>query len=202
MSRPAWVVADITCAVVKGMRSYCLTDMDMGLMGADELGAATGLYFTWITSCIPNTQRGPWPRRSNVHQDEEKVENLIREFINQRVWAVVGASTDPSKYGNMIFRSLRSAGYTVYGVNPRGGQIEGQELYRGLADLPERPAVVDTVVPPHVTEQVVQQCAELGLTRVWMQPGSESPTAVEFCHEHDIQVVFGACAMIRRRTWN
>jgi predicted CoA-binding protein len=130
------------------------------------------------------------------------VENLIREFINERVWAVVGASTDASKYGNKIFRSLLSAGYTVYGVNPRGGEIEGQKLYRSLADLPEKPAVVDTVVPPRVTEQVVGQCAELGLDQVWMQPGSESQTAIEFCREHGIKVVHDACAMIRRRTWN
>ena len=130
------------------------------------------------------------------------MEDLIREFVNQRVWAVVGASTDTSKFGNEIFRDLRDAGYTVYGVNVRGGEIDGQELYRSLADLPEKPAVVDTVVPPHVTEQVVQQCAELGLDRVWMQPGSESQRAIEFCQEHNIKAVHGACAMIRRQTWN
>jgi len=130
------------------------------------------------------------------------VESLVPDFINQRVWAVVGASTDPSKYGNRIFRDLRGAGYTVYGVNARGGEIEGQGLYASLADLPEKPAVVDTVVPPTVTEQIVRQCAELGLTRVWMQPGSESEAAVEFCGEHGIGVVYGTCAMLRRRTWN
>jgi predicted CoA-binding protein len=130
------------------------------------------------------------------------MENLVQEFTNQRVWAVVGASTDPSKYGNKIFRDLRSAGYTIYGVNARGGQIDGQELYQALADLPEKPAVVDIVVPPRVTEQVVQQCVELGLTRVWMQPGSESEAAIAFCQQHGIHVVYGTCAMIRKRTWN
>ena len=130
------------------------------------------------------------------------MEKLIPEFINQRVWAVVGASTDPSKYGNKIFRTLRDAGYTVYGVNARGGEIEGRELYRNLGDLPEKLAVVDTVVPPKVTEQVVRQCAELGLTRVWMQPGSESDAAVELCRQHGIRVVYGVCAMIRKRTWD
>ncbi len=69
------------------------------------------------------------------------MEDLIEEFINQRVWAVVGASEDPAKYGNRIFRDLREAGYTVYQVNPRRGEIEGQTLYPALSDLPERPAV-------------------------------------------------------------
>ncbi len=130
------------------------------------------------------------------------MEELIREFIDRRVWAVVGASTDPEKYGYKIFCSLRDAGYTVYGVNRSGGTIEGQALYRTLGDLPEKPAVVDTVVPPAVTEQVVQQCAELSIARVWMQPGSESDKAIEYCQRHGIAVVHDACAMVRKRVWN
>jgi len=129
------------------------------------------------------------------------MEDLIQEFINQRVWAVVGASTTPEKYGHKIFRNLRAAGYIVYGVNPGGGEIEGQRLYPTLADLPEKPAVVDIVVPPKVTEEIVRQCTELGLGRVWMQPGSESEEAISFCRENGIKVVHGVCAMIRKRDW-
>jgi len=129
------------------------------------------------------------------------MEGLIEEFINQRVWAVVGASKDPDKFGHQILRDLRAAGYTVYGVNPRGGEIEGQTLYPTLSDLPERPTVVDIVVPPAVTEEIVRQCAQLGLKRVWMQPGSESEEAIRSCQEHDIQVVYHACAMIQKRQW-
>lgn len=129
------------------------------------------------------------------------MEDLIEEFINQRVWAVVGASEDPAKYGNRIFRDLREAGYTVYQVNPPGGKVDGQTLHPALSDLPERPAVVDLVVPPEVTEEIVRQCAQLGLKRVWMQPGSESEAAIRFCQEHGIKVVRDTCAMIQKRRW-
>lgn len=132
---------------------------------------------------------------------ETDLEALIQEFTGLRVWAVVGASTNPEKYGNRIFRTLRSAGYTVYGVNAGGGEIDGQTLYPSLAALPQKPQVVDLVVPPPVTEQVVQECAALDLTRVWMQPGSESEAAIRYCHEHGIRVVHGACAMIHKRVW-
>jgi len=129
------------------------------------------------------------------------MEDLIEEFINQRVWAVVGASTDPDKFGHQIFGSLRAAGYTVYGVNPRGGEIEGQKLYSTLSVLPEKPAVVDIVLPPAVAEEIVRQCAQLGLKRVWMQPGSESRAAIRFCQEHGIRVVHSVCAMMQKRQW-
>ncbi len=91
---------------------------------------------------------------------------------------MVGASTDRSKYGNRIFRDLRQAGYTVYPVNSKGGEIEVLRAYPSLADLPERPQVVDIVVPPKMTEEIVRQCAELGLKRVWMQPGAESEEVI------------------------
>lgn len=129
------------------------------------------------------------------------MEGLIREFVNQRVWALVGASADRSKYGNMILRDLRKAGYIIYPVNPSETEIEGLRAYPTLADLPEPPQVVDIVVPSSVTEEIVRQCAELGLNRVWMQPGAESEEAIAFCQDRDIKVVHHACAMVHKRQW-
>ena len=127
--------------------------------------------------------------------------DLIPDFIGRRQWAVVGVSQDPSKYGGRIYRTLRDAGYIVYAVNPKGGEVDGAPVYRSLAELPEMPDVVDLVVPPAVTEQVVAAAHGLGLCRIWMQPGSESERAIQYCHENGMQVVYGACAMVHRGQW-
>jgi predicted CoA-binding protein len=129
------------------------------------------------------------------------VEALIREFVNQRVWALVGASADRSKYGNRILKDLHAAGYTIYPVSLRETEIEGLRAYPTLADLPELPQVVDIVVPPRVTEKIVRQCAELRLSRIWMQPGAESEEAIVFCQDNHIRVVHHACAMEHKRQW-
>lgn len=126
---------------------------------------------------------------------------LIQDFINRRVWAVVGVSRDPSKYGNRIFHTLLKAGYTVYPVNPNVNEIDGHRVFPTLADLPEPPEVVDVVVPPRITEQIVRECAQSGLKRVWMQPGSESEEAIDFCRQREIEVVYGVCAMVHRKEW-
>lgn len=126
---------------------------------------------------------------------------LIDDFVNRKVWAVVGASQDRSKFGYRVFDTLRRAGYTVYPVNPRGGELDGATVYASLADLPETPEVVDLVVPPAVTEQVVKEMHGLGLQRVWMQPGSESQAAIRYCQENGMQVVHDACAMVHKRNW-
>ena len=128
---------------------------------------------------------------------------LIEEFVSRRVWAVVGVSEDRQKYGHRVFAALIGSGYQVYGVNPKDGTVLGRTIYRSLAELPETPEVVDLVVPPPGTEQIVRQCAELGITRVWMQPGAESEEAIRFCRENGIRVVWDACAMVhRRRSWD
>ncbi|HDN79366.1 MAG: CoA-binding protein [Chloroflexi bacterium] len=129
------------------------------------------------------------------------MQELIEEFINRRVWAVVGASQNPAKYGYKIVQDLTAAGYKVYPVNPKGGEIEGIQVYRSLRELPEKPEVVDIVVPPQVTEEVVKECRELGLTRIWMQPGAESEAAIRYCEENGMQVVYGVCAMLNKKRW-
>ena len=126
---------------------------------------------------------------------------LIEDFLKKsNVFAVVGASRDPRKYGHQIYRDLRTAGYTVYAVNPNADQIVGDKCYPSVESLPQMPQVVDLVVPPKVTNQIVKTCKKLGIRKVWMQPGSESETALKFCKENNIEVVYGVCVIVERRS--
>lgn len=125
---------------------------------------------------------------------------LIEDFLEKsNVFAVVGASRDQNKYGHQVYRDLRAAEYTVYPVNPNSDEILGDKCYPSLESLPEKPQVVDLVVPPKVTNQIVKLCRKLGIEKVWMQPGSESETALNFCKENNIEVVHGVCVMVERR---
>ncbi|OYT44619.1 CoA-binding protein [Candidatus Bathyarchaeota archaeon ex4484_40] len=126
--------------------------------------------------------------------------SIIAEFIDKKnVIAVVGASRNPEKYGHKVYRDLKEAGYRVYPVNPNASEILGDKCYPNLESLPERPDVVTVVVPPRVTEKIVKACKDLGIWRVWMQPGSESEKAITFCRENGIKVIHGVCIMIQRK---
>jgi len=127
---------------------------------------------------------------------------LIADFVGRRTWAVVGVSANPTKFGRRIYQDLRRAGYRVYAVNPHETEILGDRVYPNLAALPERPDVVDLVVPPSVSEMIVKEAAAAGIRRVWMQPGAESQRAIEFCRASGIEVVAHACAMVEKRIWN
>lgn len=122
--------------------------------------------------------------------------NLIEEFLEENnVFAVVGVSRNPEKYGHKVWKDLKKSGYKVYPVNPNTSEIESDRFYDSLRNLPEKPDVVDIVVPPEVTERIVKQCKELGIDRVWMQPGSESEEAKKFCEENNIKVLSNMCVM-------
>ena len=126
-------------------------------------------------------------------------EDLIKAFLKERnIFAVVGASRDPRKYGYQVYKDLKNAGYEVYPVNPNAREILGDKCYPSLESLPVKPDVVDIVVPPKITEAVVKTCKKLGIANVWMQPGSESETAIRFCKENGIDAVYGVCVMIER----
>jgi acyl-CoA synthetase (NDP forming) len=66
------------------------------------------------------------------------------------------------------------------------------------------PGGVDAIViatRPQVTEQIVRGCAAAGVRRVWMHQStakgsSVSAEAVEYCRQHDIGVIAGACPMM------
>ena len=140
-------------------------------------------------------------RDGRPHEALEQMDDRIREFVSQRTWAIVGASNDPSKYGNRVYRTLRDAGYSVFPVNPNEDEIEGARAYPAVGDLPVVPDVVDLVVPPKIGVDVVRQCHEAGVRRVWFQPGAESEEAIEYCRQQNIDVVWDHCAMHHHTEW-
>lgn len=115
--------------------------------------------------------------------------DLIRHYAAQPVWAVVGASNDRTKYGNRIYRTLRNAGYTVYPVNRREEQVEGDSAYATLADLPQVPTVVDLVIPPAAAMPVVETAHAVGAKAIWFQPGSEDADAIRWAREQGMDVI-------------
>jgi len=124
------------------------------------------------------------------------MQELISDFMNKKRFAVVGATDNPEKYGNQIVKNLRSRGYKVYPVNPKLLKVEGLDCYPSIADIPSNIDVVDFVVPPKVTEEILKQCKELKLNRIWLQPGSESVSAIAFCNENNMKVVHSVCVML------
>lgn len=133
------------------------------------------------------------------------IDPLVQDFLAQQKIAVVGVSDKRETGCNLGYRKFKAAGYTVYAVNPRLTTFEGMPCYPDLTSIPEKPDGVFILANPKVTEQIVQQCIDLGIKRVWMhcmmgtKPGlaanitSVSQAAVQRCHANGITVIPGSC---------
>ena len=126
------------------------------------------------------------------------MEKLINEFMNQKTFAVAGSFRTKEKYAYQVFESLLKKGHTVYPINPQAKNLEGIKCYRSVLELPEAVDVVNLVTPPKATEEIVKQCLEKGIKRVWMQPGAESMAAVNYCKENNIKVVHSVCMILQK----
>lgn len=133
------------------------------------------------------------------------IDSLVQDFLAQKRIAVVGVSDKRETGCNMSYKKFKSQGYSVAAVNPRITTFDGDPCYPDLKSIPEKPDAVFILSNPKVTEQIVQQCVDLGIKHVWMhcmmgtKPGlaagmtSVSQEAVRMCRENGIAVIPGAC---------
>ena len=123
--------------------------------------------------------------------------SVIRDFLAQKRIAVVGVSRDKKEISRMLLHTLLGRGYEVFPVNPAIERVDDLPCYPSLREVPSPIDGVLVMASPAVTDQVVQECAELHIPRVWMYrgggKGAVSPQAIEYCGEHGIRVVPGEC---------
>jgi len=124
----------------------------------------------------------------------------VDDFLAQKRIAVLGVSRGGREAANTVYRKLRGAGYQVFAVNPNADEVEGDTCYPNLTSIPAGVEAVVIATSPEVTESVVRDCAEQGISRVWMHrsfgKGSVSQAAADFCRDNNITVIPGGCPMM------
>jgi predicted CoA-binding protein len=121
----------------------------------------------------------------------------IQSFLASGPFAVVGASTERSKYGNKVLRCYQQHGKEVYPINARAQEVEGLKAYPSLAALPVKVKAISVITPPAITEQVVREAAAAGVAHIWMQPGAESDEAIRSAEALGMSVIAGGpCVLV------
>jgi len=124
----------------------------------------------------------------------------VAAFLRGKRIAVAGVSRQPAQAANAVFRKLKGAGYEVFPINPQALEVEGVTCY---ADIKAVPVQLDGVViatAPDVGVQIVRQCSEHGVRRVWFHrsfgSGSVSDEAVRECRARGVDCIVGGCPMM------
>jgi len=127
---------------------------------------------------------------------------MVLEKLKQKntIIALIGASNNRSKYGNKIYRDLRSKNYHVIPINPKEKLIEGDKAYSSIEEMDTLPDIANFVVPPPVAMKIAQHIANLGIKHLWFQPGSESKELENWLKNTDgIKYLINSCIMIETR---
>ncbi|OFV94365.1 MAG: hypothetical protein A3G76_09425 [Acidobacteria bacterium RIFCSPLOWO2_12_FULL_65_11] len=112
-----------------------------------------------------------------------------------KVVAVIGASSDRSKFGNRAVRAFRQHGDTVIPINLHEREIEGLKAYRSVLDVPGPIDMASFYVPPDVGEHVIEEVAQKGIAEVWLNPGAESDRLIARAQALEIRPIV-ACSII------
>jgi len=120
----------------------------------------------------------------------------IDRFLSQKKIAIVGVSRKAHKFGHAIFNELKKRDYRVFPINSQADNIDGHPCCRDIQSLPEPVDALITVVPPSITSQVVRDAAKAGIKIIWMQQGSFSREAAEFCTQNNITVIPNRCLLM------
>jgi predicted CoA-binding protein len=121
----------------------------------------------------------------------------IEDFLGQKRLAVIGVSRDPKDFTRVLFRELKNRGYDLAPVNPNVTEVDGIPCRSHIQDVTPPVDGALLMISAGVCNQVVRECAQAGIRRIWMYratgKGAVDPYAVEFCKKSGIEVVVGEC---------
>ncbi|NCO39519.1 MAG: CoA-binding protein [Armatimonadetes bacterium CG_4_10_14_3_um_filter_66_18] len=109
--------------------------------------------------------------------------------------AIIGASTDRSKYGNKAVRAWRQQGWTVYPIHPTAQEVEGLPAYASVGDVPYPIDKASFYVPPRIGLKALEGVAEKGIKEVYLNPGAESEDLIARCYELGVTPIV-ACSIL------
>jgi predicted CoA-binding protein len=129
-----------------------------------------------------------------------QIPESVAQFLAGSRIAVAGVSRSKGEAANAVYRKLKNAGYQVCAINPNASEVEGDRCHPDLMSI--RGPVDGVVIATHpiVAVDLVKQCAEREVGRVWFHrsfgQGSVSEEAVAECAELGIECIVGGCPLM------
>ncbi len=120
-------------------------------------------------------------------------DELRQIYAETKTIAVVGASNDESKPGNHIPAYLKSQGFRIVPINPKGGEILGERAYTSLREVDAPIDVVEVFRPSEETPDIARDAVSMGAKVLWMQTGIQSDEAAGIAEEGGLKVVMNRC---------
>jgi uncharacterized protein len=113
--------------------------------------------------------------------------------------AMLGASSNPMRPSNDVFRYLVAAGYDVVPVSPTETEVEGVRAYPTLAEAVAATGpfdIVDVFRRPEFCPDHAREAVAAGARCLWLQLGIVSAEAARIALDGGLSVVMDRCTKI------
>ena len=117
----------------------------------------------------------------------------IESFLQGKKLAVAGVSRSEKKFGNQVFRELKSKGHSVIPINPNADQIDGETCYKHVSDLPASVESLLILTPKDQTDEILRGAIQKGIKNIWVQQMSETQESLRIAEEYQKEIIFGKC---------
>jgi predicted CoA-binding protein len=122
-------------------------------------------------------------------------QNVV-EFIEKKKIAVIGASRSGKKFGNSAAKELMNRGYEVFFIHPNTDTIDGHPTYPNLRAVQDLVETLWVSVHPSQVSEILQEAAKVGLKKIWLQQGAESPDLLVLGQQLDLNIITGKCILM------
>lgn len=120
----------------------------------------------------------------------------IEQFFKTEKIAVVGASRNPRKYGNIIYRRLKEKGYHAIPINPFADEIDGDKCTSSIAELNPQDTALVLVTHQKDTDKITEQAIELGFTQIWVQTDCDTEKTPIVAQNKSLNVIYKYCILV------
>jgi uncharacterized protein len=124
----------------------------------------------------------------------------VQDFLAQKRIAMVGVSRHKNDFSVSLFWEFRKRGFDMVPVNPAADEVAGLRCVARVQDIKPPVDAAILMTSPSVSEQVVHDCEEAGIRRIWLygpgDQGARYQNAVALCRAKGIDVVPGECPLM------
>ncbi len=119
-----------------------------------------------------------------------------RKFMSQKNIAIAGVSRNAKKFGNAIFKELKSKDYNLFPVHSSMESFQGLACFKDIASLPDEVSGLIICTKPENTLALVKAASEKGIQNIWLQQGAQDNEAIVFAREKGINIIHRQCALM------
>ena len=133
-----------------------------------------------------------------VIHDDYSPDYLATILKEVKTIAMVGASSDPTKFSYGVLRVLHETGYNMIPVNPKeaGGEIRGLPVAGSLKEIDQPVDMVQVFRTSEAAYGVTEEAIDIGAKVVWMQIGVRNDEAAALAEAAGLKVVMNRCPKI------